>query len=117
MMLHFSKRFVSSVLDGSKCMTFRKMRKRPFRRGDVLTMYQGPQNKPVLFARSEVGRVWSATLLDELSFSCDIDLDVDEMAKQDGFESYAEMVRWIEANYAKLPIEGQLIVWKKISPP
>lgn len=116
--LHFHKRLVEPVLDGSKPHTFR-IRKIKIRRGQLLYCQSGPRFKPVRFAVLPVMRARDVVITRDTvmvwqesgkSFTVP---SMNTFAKAEGFRDWAEMSEWFDAAYGsdRGPLQGQLIQW------
>ena len=113
--LNFQKQFVNKILNGEKKQTIRAKRKRPFVRGDILYLYTGMRTKNC----DKIGESFCIDIADvEIIDKEKIKIDGmelnrflrDELASNDGFKNYYEMVEWFEKTHG-LPFKGQLIKW------
>lgn len=122
--LMFHKRFIEPIQAGTKKQTIRPPRKRPIKVGDELALrywvgkgYRSPQ-ATILYASCTA--VFSISinaecyvLGDESAIvgSCSDPAKLDEFARADGFESWADMMAWYRSDGYGLPFEGVLIQW------
>ena len=113
--LNFQKQFADKVRSGEKHQTIRAYRKRPFVEGDKLYLFTCLRNK-------NCERLGEATALEVSHVFMQEDglfilgsqplssVEVDKMARDDGFRSHADMLSYIKKTYG-LPFQGQLIRW------
>lgn len=124
----FKPEFVSKIADGSKPHTIRPVRKgeRQIQVGDTLSLrhwsgkpYEEGTNHVVI--REVVCMKVSDILIEQDVFQVgDTVVYIDgkhlddnqrsELAKHDGFSSFAEMLKWFEKTHG-LPFTGRLIEW------
>jgi hypothetical protein len=118
--INFKAQFVAKIQAGTKRHTIRARRVRPVKVGDRLFLYCGMRHKgafrilPDAVTCSEIQNI-SIEDLEEDGIRITVDgyvLDVDEverLAYADGFESFAEMVKFWEGS---LPFFGNIIHWR-----
>jgi hypothetical protein len=127
----FQERFAQAVIDGKKLQTIRLFRKRMPAAGDLIDLrkwsglpYRSQQVRlaiapclsvaNVTIRRSEID-VWyrsgesSRHILDKREF-------LDLFAQADGFENFADMVKWFESTH-QLPFLGMRVQWGKFIVP
>src|ERR1700676_3802197 len=96
---NFQKRFAPHILSGEKRHTIRALRKRPDKPGNTLHLYTGLRHPGArLLARVQCTAVaeieitdWGLVLIDGMPLST---REMEELARLDGFESHAEMIRF-----------------------
>ena len=115
----FQKRFAEKVRDGSKRHTIRAWRKRIPKKGERASLrewsgvaYRSPQ---VAIWESVLTRVAVVSLFDNrrlvIARSLLGPVRREQLAIDDGFESWSEMFAWFEANHS-LPFVGHLYGWE-----
>lgn len=124
--------FKNEVRSGGKRQTIRLLRKKPIQVGDALYLYWKQRTKECELLRKEVcteafmiqmqffedwldsGKpIWRVdrTLLDMSSLTL-TDWQVEELAKQDGFQNALEMMRWFSKKHGDLNNKKfQIIRW------
>lgn len=116
----FQDRFAELVLSGAKRQTVRRVRKRPIKPGDSLSLRkwsgaayrtkQIPLKEAVCVSvnnvRIDKGKIQVLCSSENPSRI----VDLDSFAKADGFESWEDMVNWFDKTHG-LPFEGILIRW------
>lgn len=113
--INFQKQFSIAVESGAKRQTIRKRRKRPFRAGDTLYLYTGMRTKYCKKLRTEICQ--SALDIDIAPSGIILNGDelygkaADDIAVMDGFQSFGEMLQWLEAHHGLPFRNGQLITW------
>lgn len=136
--LNFSAFVVPHVEDGSKRMTIRSMRKRPFQAGDRLALYTGMRQKSCRKLREEVCTSVSTIVIREVAYETEVESavfhtskggvvvivdgqylgrsDAEDLAWRDGFrqggigEGLAAFIYQF-ADWYGLPFTGQIIRW------
>ncbi len=123
--LNFSEKFAPLVESGEKRQTIRKLRKdgRDPKPGDTLYLYTGMRTKkcrkigeaecllvePVQI-NSRIAVINGCVLIYDPSCSYD-SLDMDSLAKADGFVNWKELADWFEKIHG-LAFHGLLIRWE-----
>jgi len=116
--LNFQKQFAEKVRSGKKLQTIRAFRKRPFEVGDKLYLYTGLRTKIC----KKLGEALCSDVANIDIIDCEtIKIDGselskslrDEMAVNDGFKDFQQMVEWFNETHG-LPFVGQLIKWDEI---
>ena len=113
--LNYRKGFALLVETGQKRQTIRLWRKRPFQVGDRLYHYTGMRTKACRKLLESTCIEATPIMIDGVCVCIDSGIPLtayerDELARADGFNSYAEMEAWFEAVYT-MPVKGQLIRW------
>lgn len=113
--INFQKRFALDVETGRKKRTFRKLRKRQFKVGDMLYLYTGLRTKSCRkLGESICSNVERGEILEDGTMKISgVELsltDKETMARLDGFVSWKEMYSWFSATHT-LPVTGQLVMW------
>jgi hypothetical protein len=112
---NFKSQFVPKILAGEKTHTIRAVRANPDKPGNTLHLYTGLRHKGAqLLMRAQCSKVEAI----EISPEGDILIDgtelgedeIEQLARRDGFESHAEMMRFWEG---RLPFTGHIIHWRK----
>ena len=108
--INFAKRFVASIIDGTKRQTIRKPRMTPIRPGDMLSLYTGMRTKDCRLIKTVkclsvheiiicqgyiVNQGHDETLL---------------LAKEDGFQTVQEFFDFFRSKY-DLPAAMVIIRW------
>jgi len=105
------------LMSGEKSQTIRKPRKDPFYSGDKIQIYWKQ--------RAGGGKLFDAMITEILDFRltywsgflpilyANFDFDTDEMAKQDGFIDYKDMVTYLMKGYPN-QVDFRIIRWRKI---
>ena len=113
--LNFEARFAKAVASGLKTQTIRKLRKRPIKSGDRLSLFVGQRTtecKQIGLARcvyvSEVEIDAHVLRVNGIIVASD---EARLFAKNDGFKDLAGLQRWFRKRYG-LPFFGVLIVWQ-----
>lgn len=129
--LSFKARFCDAIVTGTKKQTIRNLRKRPFQVSDPLYLYYAQRSPLRKFLKevvcTEVCRIeirsQSITLWNYTHPFCGlvkkiklVNQSLDEFAKADGFEDWADMKAFWIAEHGKrfgspFPFTGQLIRW------
>jgi hypothetical protein len=112
--INFSSQFADAVAAGRKTQTIRQTARA--RAGDALQLYTGQRTKDcrkladaVCVDCTYVGlRASGVTLGDTKRFPGDID----DFARQDGFEDYASMWKWFSERYKTNSFTGHIIRWR-----
>ncbi len=113
--LNFQARFADSVESGEKRQTIRRLRKdgRDPQVGDTLYLYTGMRTK----ACRKLGEVICERVLDVEIFGGGVVIgrelashEREQLAGQDGFESFAGMRDWFEKTHG-LPFRGKIYRW------
>lgn len=121
----FQDRFAEKVRDGSKPHTIRRLRKRPIKVGERLSLrrwtgkaYRSKQEVlrdcecesvvPITIEYSENGRVGFRLGRDGWRLDAK---EISTLAIDDGFDSAASMVQWFIDTHG-LPFHGVIIEWK-----
>lgn len=111
--INFSEQFATRVERGEKRQTIRRTRK--CEPGAALQLYTGQRTKKCRKLMDAVCRdvtyvgltARGVTLGDVTRFP----RDIDEFARLDGFESYAEMWKWFSERYDTNSFTGHIIRW------
>jgi len=113
---NFKERFVEKIRAGTKRQTIRAVRRHADRAGSTLYLYVGLRTKE---ARA-IGR-WVCTSVSSIRITGEGEVFVDEnrlgedereaLAREDGFESFAEMLAFWREPINRLPFAGHLIRW------
>jgi len=117
--LNFSPQFAGMVEVGRKKQTIReKARAKP---GDMLQLYVGQRTKECRRLGWALCRDVIPLALTKRGVEFEFDTPVerwqsDEVARLDGFESYAEMWSWFSGRYKKDRFTGHIIQWDQIDP-
>ena len=113
---NFQEQFAPAVVFGEKRQTIRKPRKRPTRRGDKLYLYTGMRTKQCrrLLNPTPCTAVVPVVIeRDSITLRCThytASWWLEAFAKDDGFESWAEMRAWFEETHG-LPFNGEIVQW------
>jgi hypothetical protein len=116
--LLFHPRFAEPIQSGRKCQTIRPERKRPIKPGDELSLrqwegkaYRSKQVELLAVKCIAAFKIW-ITDRSVVALNGSQVHNLDGFARGDGFDSWAEMVAYLEApgGYG-LPFEGVLIQW------
>lgn len=120
--LNFKRQFEAHIRSKRKRHTIRAKRKRPIKAGDKLYLYTGMRTKScqkimdTVCAKVEDIRIWEVRgEVPEDNFRIAVDgvgLEKDEcqsLARADGFESFAEMMKFWDG---RLPFSGDIIHWR-----
>lgn len=123
---NFQTRFVPKILAGEKTHTIRAIRTNPDKPGNTLHLYTGLRHKGAkLLMRVPCVKV-EQILLDfsllgwpnnpryrVLIDGCELSPDErEQLAKRDGFESFAEMMKFWREPKNRLPFKGHVIHWR-----
>lgn len=123
----FQPRFAELVRSGEKTQTIRTRPKRMPEPGDIIDCRQWegrPYGSPqVKLGEHEITGVFTLALTDSVigingavwNLATDARSGFDGFARQDGFEDWADMVRWFRETH-DLPFSGILIDWKPNEP-
>ena len=111
----FRQRFVPAVRSGAKRQTVRAMRKRPFRPGDTLYLYEKFRTKGARLIRREICRGVDTVFVGDPWLLVVGGQKLDHRGRQafaeaDGFDSFEEFRAFLEEAH-ELPFEGQVIRW------
>lgn len=112
----FQSRFASKVKDGSKPHTIRLPRKRPIKVGEKLSLREWigkPYRSKQRVLREAICRSVAEFHISETGASHMIGapFNFEELARNDGFRSYNEMIEWFKSTHG-LPFDGVLIGWE-----
>ena len=111
--INFSAQFADRVERGDKRQTIR--RKRKCEPGDALQLYTGQRTKACRKLRDAVCADVTYVGLTERGVTLGdvrrFPRDIDEFARLDGFESYADMWRWFSERYKTSSFTGYVIRW------
>lgn len=123
--LNFKRQFEPHIRSKRKLHTIRAKRKRPIKTGDKLYLYTGMRTKScqkimdTVCVKVEDVRIWEVRgEVPEDNFRIAVDgvgLEKDEcqsLARADGFESFAEMMKFWDG---RLPFSGDIIHWKVLA--
>lgn len=112
--INFSAQFAGPVERGEKRQTIRRGRQR-CKAGDRLQLYMGQRTKLCRKLRDEICRDVTYVGLTErgvtLGDTSRFPRDIDEFARLDGFENYAEMWAWFSSRYKTNSFTGYVIRW------
>lgn len=110
----FQARFADAVESGEKRQTIRARGKRRHAQpGDKLQLYTGMRTKACRKLRDAVCHDACSILIERdrvTTFRPQEFLDPEQVARLDGFSSWAEMRDWFEATHG-LPFSGVMIRW------
>ena len=117
--ISFEKQFVEKIKSNEKRQTIRAMRKRPFKVGDHLYLFNGLRTKKC----KRIGESNCIKVCDIKIEKENITIDGEKitryekliLATNDGFASENEMMEWFEKKHG-LPFVGQIIFWDKCIP-
>ncbi len=129
--INFHKQFAPGVRAGvdpefkkrsgfrAKVTTIRANRKRPFKKGDKLYLYTGLRTKySHKIGEAECTKVEDCKMYFrdsvfsiELDGKTQSDLQLEKIAKLDGFKYSYDFMRWFETNHG-IPFHGQRIHWQ-----
>lgn len=117
--LMFQNGFAEAIKSGEKGQTIRPRRKRvKIQIGDPVSLrkWSGPpyQSKQETLRESEITDVSEITISKSgvKILGCPIpDGGLDDFARADGFDDWASMIDWFQANYGP-HFEGDLITWR-----
>lgn len=116
----FQPRFAELVKSGEKMQTIRRMRKRPVKVGDSLSLRKWagtPRRSGHVTLRERICKSVDTIYLQPAG-RCQVlrngiglsERQGEVLALRDGFESVAEMLDWFDKTHG-LPFEGVLITW------
>jgi hypothetical protein len=112
--LNFSAEFVPDVDAGRKTQTIRVGARA--RAGQALQLYTGQRTKAcrkladaICVDCTYVGLTAKGVTLGDVSR---FPWDIDDFARQDGFENYAAMWRWFSERYKTNSFTGHIIRWR-----
>ena len=114
-LINFQKQFAEDVRSGKKTQTIRSPRKYPIKKGETLYLYTGLRTKNTeKLMEVECKDVKNVTIY-EREFKTNRGswygyLDLDNIAKKDGFDEWASMIEWFKNTHG-LPFKGKLIEW------
>lgn len=116
--LNFKKEFVPAIESGEKKHTIRKMRKRPFQKGDTVYLYYGMRTNACRKLGEgkvhQVVEIWiedNAVYLGWVNSRYKLTLNETEtLAIGDGFDNIESFFDFFRSTYS-LPFHGQLIKW------
>lgn len=110
----FQNRFASAVERGEKRQTIRaKGKRRHVRPGETLQLYTGMRTKACRKLREATCHDVCPVLIERdrvTTFHPQEFLDPEQVARLDGFASWAEMRDWFETTHG-LPFSGVMIRW------
>lgn len=111
---NFQARFADAVASGAKCQTIRANgMRRHAKEGDALQLYTGQRTKACRKLRDAICSDACRILIDRdrvVTFHPQEFLDPEQVARLDGFASWADMRDWFEATHG-LPFHGTMIRW------
>ena len=109
--INFRPEFVDAVENGTKRQTIRRRRKQPIKKGDRLQLYTGMRTKQCRrLATTACVSVQSIVITEAWVMLGGSYVDLDKLAKDDGFCNWAEMRDFFSTQYG-LPFVGVLIRW------
>jgi hypothetical protein len=124
---NFKKRFVPFIESGEKTHTIRAKRKYPSKAGDMLYLYEGLRTKRARrILLTKCVRVddieifvtgWNKRIpepkaviwIGGLKLSED---EIEAFAQRDGFESFADMMKFWQDDRREFPLRGDVIHWR-----
>ena len=114
----FQKRFVPFILSGEKTHTIRAIRANPDKPGNTLHLYTGLRRKGArLLMRVPCVKVEGIVITPGgMIRIADQWLEDDEreaLARRDGFEDFASMIRFWREPKDRLPFHGHIIHWRQ----
>jgi hypothetical protein len=114
----FQKRFVPFILSGEKTHTIRAIRANPDKPGNTLHLYTGLRQKGArLLMRVPCVKVEGIVITPGgMIRIADQWLEDDEreaLARRDGFEDFASMIRFWREPKNRLPFHGHIIHWRR----
>ena len=116
----FKPQFADLVATGKKCQTVRPYPKRMPQPGDAISLRAWTdkpyRSKQRILCESTITEVGIVTIDDYSITVKGFAEPVEDFAKDDGFESFEEMVKWFSETHG-LPFEGIVIKWKGGSKP
>lgn len=123
---NFKPQFVPFITSGKKTHTIRSVRTHPDEPGDTLYLYTGLRTKrakkimevecvkvenisifPVTRALGELRSI--AVVVNEAELTDD---EREQLARRDGFSSFAEMMKFWTEPKNRLPFQGHIIHWR-----
>jgi hypothetical protein len=121
--LSFKSRFVDAVVAGTKPHSFRAMRKRPFKVGDIISHFTGPRMKPRRIRANTVCVAAPVMTIDPRARTVHLEagstlyksgnLSVPQLrrlAERDGFDGIDSFFRFFLEKHGGL-VTGQLVEW------
>lgn len=130
---NFRPQFVQKIVEGKKMHTIRAIRVHPDKPGNVLHLYTGLRTKKAkLIARVKCtsiqeiriemqlyagkgilarGLIFPQVIIDGVYLEPD---EKESLARRDGFESFADMIRFWREPKNRLPFKGHIIHWRSL---